>query len=102
VEKGDTRDLGIHWMDQFLNRFPALRAKFVASLDKEQAAAQDPKIFLHWFQLYKSIVKQFNIKPKNRHNMDEKGVMLGYIGKVKVVCSKYDKKVYMTQPSNRE
>jgi hypothetical protein len=34
--------------------------------------------------------------------MDEKGVMMGYIGKVKVIVSKYDKKIYMTQPGNRE
>jgi len=34
--------------------------------------------------------------------MDEKGVMMGYIGKVKVIVSKYDKKAYMTQPGNRE
>jgi len=34
--------------------------------------------------------------------MDEKGIMMGYIGKVKVIVSKYDKKVYMIQPENRE
>jgi len=34
--------------------------------------------------------------------MDKKGVIIGYIGKVKVIVSKYDKKAYMTQPGNRE
>ena len=34
--------------------------------------------------------------------MDEKGVMMGYIGKVRVIVSKHDKKIYMTQPGNRE
>ena len=34
--------------------------------------------------------------------MDEKGVMMGLIGKVRVIVSKYDKKIYMTQPGNRE
>jgi DDE superfamily endonuclease. len=35
-------------------------------------------------------------------NIDEKGIMLGLISKVKVIVSKYEKKVYMTQPGNRE
>jgi hypothetical protein len=102
TEKGDMRDLGIHWTDQFLNRFLALRTKFVAGLDKERAKAQDLIIFQHFFELYKSTVERYNIKPWNRFNMDEKGIMLGYISKVRVVCSKYDKKVYMTQLSNQE
>jgi hypothetical protein len=34
--------------------------------------------------------------------MDEKGVMMGYIGKVKVIVSKYDKKIYITQLGNRK
>jgi len=34
--------------------------------------------------------------------MDEKGIMMGLIGKVRVIVSKYDKKIYMTQPGNRE
>jgi hypothetical protein len=50
----------------------------------------------HWFELYQTTVQQYNIKLENRYNMDEKGVMMGYIGKVKVIISKYDKKIYMT------
>jgi hypothetical protein len=34
--------------------------------------------------------------------MDEKGIMMGFIGKVRVIVSKHDKKIYMTQPGNRE
>jgi hypothetical protein len=102
VEKGDTADLGVHWTDQFLSRYLELKSKFVAGLDKERAEAQDLDIFRDWFELYKMTVQKYCIKPQNRHNIDEKGVMLGFIGKVRVIVSKYDKKVYMTQPGNRE
>ena len=102
MDKGDTQDLGIHWTDQFLHRYPELKSKFVAGLDKERAEAQDPEIFEHWFELYKTTCERYQIKPRNRHNMDEKGVMMGYIGKVKVIVSKYDKKIYITQLGNCE
>lgn len=101
LDKGDTADLGIHWTDQFLHRHPQLKSKFVAALDKERSEAQDPENFAHWFNLYRTTIQEYDIKPENRHNMDEKGVMMGYIGKVRVIISKYDK-IYMTQPGNRE
>ena len=102
VNKGDTEDLGIHWTEQYLDRHPQLKTKFMSGLDKERAEAQDPDIFQHWFELYKTTTQKYNIKPLNRYNMDEKGVMMGYIGKVKVVISRHEKKIYMTQPGNRE
>src|SRR5256885_27154 len=84
-DKGDTEDLGVHWTEQFLDRHPQLKSKFVSGLDKERAEAQDPDIFRHWFELYRTTVQKYNVKPRNRYNMDEKGVMMGYIGKVKVI-----------------
>ena len=100
VNKGDTEDLGIHWTEQYLDRHPQLKTKFMSGLDKERAEAQDPDIFQHWFELYKTTTQNYNIKPLNRYNMDEKGVMMGYIGKVKVVISRHEKKIYMMQPGN--
>jgi hypothetical protein len=34
--------------------------------------------------------------------MDEKGIMLGLIGKTGVIVSKHEKKQYITEPRNRE
>jgi hypothetical protein len=34
--------------------------------------------------------------------MDEKGVMVGVLAKLKVVCSRSNKKPYITQLGNRE
>ena len=100
--KGDTEDLGVHWTEQYIDRHPQLKSKFVSALDKERAEAQDQDIFRHWFELYKTTVEKYSIQPHNRYNMDEKGIMMGLIRKVRVIVSKYDKKIYMTQPGNRE
>jgi hypothetical protein len=74
----------------------------VTGLDKERVEAQDPDIIRDWFELYKATVQKYSVKPQNRYNMDEKGIMRGFISKVKVIISKYKKKVYMTQPGDRE
>jgi len=100
--KGDTEDLGVHWTEQYIDRHPQLKSKFVSALDKECAEAQDQDIFRHWFELYKTTVEKYSIQPYNRYNIDKKGIMMGLIRKVRVIVSKYDKKIYMTQSENRE
>ena len=101
-DKGDTEPLGNHWTDAFLRRHPDIKTKFVTRLDKSRSEAQDLEIFSNWFDLYWTTISKYNIKKRNRYNMDEKGLLPGMIGKVKVMISKYEKKGYMTQPGNRE
>jgi hypothetical protein len=102
-DKGDLEELGIHWTEQYLNRHLVLKTKYVAGLDKARAKAQDPVIIQDWFKLYRAIRLRYNItNDEYVFNMDEKGVMLGIIGKVKVIISRHEKKQYMTEPGNRE
>jgi hypothetical protein len=42
LAKNDRKDLGLHWHDYFLSRYPALRKRFVKGLEKERALAEDP------------------------------------------------------------
>jgi hypothetical protein len=39
LEKGDTKELGVHWTEQYLDRYPVLKTKYVAGLDKSRAKA---------------------------------------------------------------
>jgi hypothetical protein len=100
--KSDTKDLGLHWTDNFLRRYPMLKSKFVSGLDKERALAQDPSILMAWFELFKSTILKYDIHLDDIYNMDEKGVMMGDIGKVKVIISRDERQHYMTQCGNRE
>ena len=52
VEKGDTKELGVHWAEQYIKWYPILKTKFVSGLDKSCAKAQDPVFINHWFELY--------------------------------------------------
>jgi hypothetical protein len=52
LKKGDTKELRVHWTEQYLNCYLVLKTKYVARLDKNCAKAQDPAIINYWFDLY--------------------------------------------------
>src|SRR5450432_4026227 len=39
--KGDRKELGVHWQEQFLSRFSELKTKYIGGLDKNRFSAQD-------------------------------------------------------------
>jgi hypothetical protein len=45
-------ELGIHWTEAFLSRFPDLKSKYIGGLDKNRFSAQDPIIIKDWFNLF--------------------------------------------------
>jgi 4-hydroxybenzoate polyprenyltransferase len=100
--KGDTKDLGMRWIDQFLYRHPALKSKFVSGLEKNRVAAEDPAIVKHWFELVKQQIVDNAVEMEDIFNMDEKGVMMGAAEKTRVIISKHEKKQYMTASGSRE
>ena len=100
--KGDTKELGIHWTQGFLEWHPTLKSRFITGLDKECALAQHPEIIQNWFDLFERIRKEKSIHPNDCYNMDEKGIMLGMIGKSHCIIPKEQKKQYMTQPGDQE
>ena len=100
--KGDMEELGIHWTTSFLSQHPDLKKKFVVGLDKERSLAQNPDIITNWFQLFYDVVKEYNIDSNNIYNINEKGILMGIIKKVKVLVSKYKKNHYIIQDSSCE
>jgi hypothetical protein len=100
--KGDTKPLGINWTQAFLERHPTLKSRFITGLDKERALAQHPDIIQDWFNLFERVRNENGVHPNDCWNMDEKGVMLGMIGKSRCIIPKEQKKQYMTQPGDRE
>ena len=100
--KGDTKELGIHWTEQFLKRHLILKSKFITGLEKDRVAAEDPDIIKAWFELVDYHVTKNAVEKEDIHNMDEKGVMMGASEKVKVIISKNEKRQYMTASDSRE
>jgi copper oxidase (laccase) domain-containing protein len=99
---GADAEVGEYWTNRFLQRHPDLKTKFVTGLDKQRRFAEDPTIITEYFTLYKDTVGKYQIHEEDIHNMDEKGMMLGVVGKVKVIISKHEKTNYIVQCGNRE
>jgi hypothetical protein len=103
--KEDNQLLGHNWQAYFLERHPKLKSKFVPSLNKERAIAQDPAVFQRYFNLFSTLVTIYNINPADIYNMDEKGFMQGVIIKAKVIITReehFKEKSYYIQDRNHE
>jgi hypothetical protein len=100
--KGDMEDIGINWSQRFLQRHPHLKSRFVAPLDKDRVCLEDPKQILRFFELFKSTKAEYNVHDDDVYNIDEKGIMIGVLAKLKVICSHKHKKTRTTQQGSRE
>jgi hypothetical protein len=100
--RNDKEELGLHWQDAFLSRFPDLKTKFIGGLDKNRFSAQDPSIISAWFTLFSKIRTEFNVNLADIYNIDEKGFIVGILQRTKVIISKYEMAKYIVEPSNRE
>ena len=100
--KDDTKELEIHWTEQFLKRHPILKSKFITGLEKDCVATEDPDIIKIWFELMNYHITKNAVQKKNIHNMDEKNVMMGATEKVKIIIPKNEKRQYMTASGSQE
>lgn len=101
-EKGEKPFIHINWPQDFLTRNPTLRTRFVPPLDKERQKAACENQIRRYFELYRTTKIAFNIHDHDVYNMDEKGVMMGVMAKMRVVCPRRLNKVYTTQAGSRE
>jgi hypothetical protein len=100
--RGDTEDLGKNWQARFLRRHPSLKSTFSTPQDKNRVLAGEEDVITHFFDLYAKKKEMFNIQDEDIYNIDEKGAIMGVIGKLKVIVSKHEKKPKMTQDRSRE
>jgi sarcosine oxidase delta subunit len=99
--KGDTKEFGVHWTEQFLRCHPTLKSKLVPGLDKDCVADEDPATLKAWFERVEYHIKA-NAVEEDVYNVDEKGIMMGVSNKVKVIISKYEKRQHMSDSGCRE
>ena len=100
--KDDTKELEIHWTEQFLKRHPILKSKYITGLEKDCVAAEDPDIIKIWFELVNYHITKNVVQKKDIHNMNEKDVMMGVTEKMKIIISKNEKRQYMTASDSQE
>jgi hypothetical protein len=95
--KGDLGpDIGTNWSQRFLRRHPDLKSRFVLPLDKDCVITEDPKQIQRFFELFQTTKEKYDIHDNNIYNMDKKGIMIGVLAKLKVICSRKHQKTRIT------
>ena len=86
-EKGDLllAELGPTWFRSFLDHHPMYSTEFTVTRDQQRALANDPTMIKDYFQKLDKVLKKYAFKRKNMYNMDEKGFLLGYNNRAKVI-----------------
>jgi Tc5 transposase DNA-binding domain len=100
VIKGDHKELGKRWMEGFLRRNPILRTKRARNIDSVRVNSATTAVIKSWFQRL-VIPTIATIKPENRYNIDESGIMEGYGANGLVVGSSERRSIQKKQPGSR-
>lgn len=97
---GYTEPIGTHWMEAFLRRNPEVKTIKGQKLDSERFNGASTENILAFFE-YLDVPVVKAIKPENRYNMDETGIMegLGYNGLV--LGSAEKNRTIIQNPSSR-
>ena len=99
----DMSRVGCNWYKRFLARHPALRPAYSRALDNDRAMNNNPKTITEYFNVLKSIMEEFKIKPQNIYNMDEREFLISVIKKsMRVLIAADEKAAFLRQLGNHE
>jgi hypothetical protein len=77
------------WVTRFLKRNKAnLTSKWTTGIDRNRHVADSEKRYRKYFELLYSKIRQHDVEAENIYNTDEKGFLVGIIGRSKRVFSK--------------
>jgi hypothetical protein len=81
--------IGNGWVGRFLGRNKHhLTLRWTKSMDVVRHKADSEANYKLYFDLLHQKMKEYDIEPQHTYNMDEKGFMIGVIGKSKRIFSK--------------
>lgn len=94
--------IGKNWITQFLNRHPLLASKFAVRMDRQRVYANNPVTIVDHFRKLGKIVRDEDIDADAITNVDEKGMIMGYSAKTKVITQRGKKNPFVKQHGARE
>jgi len=59
------RKIGKHWIERFMKHHKEIQMRFTQRLDRQRAAAGNPKIMEKHFSIFKKVVKDYKVKIDN-------------------------------------
>jgi hypothetical protein len=77
----------VKWVNNFMNRTPALTTKLRRAYECQRKLYEDPEIITGWFELVKNTINKYGILPEDTYNFDETGFQMGQISASKVVTA---------------
>jgi hypothetical protein len=82
-------EVGNEWVTRFIHRNEEnLITKWTSRMDRNRHEVDSGWKYKRYFNLLHSTMDEYNILPENTYNMDEKGFMMGVLGKSKRVFSR--------------
>ncbi|KAI1867673.1 uncharacterized protein JN550_006814, partial [Neoarthrinium moseri] len=98
--QGDTQPLGKRWLQGFLRRNPNILTQRSIPIDSKRVNGATVEVIRPWFNhLHVPLVKA--IKPANRYNMDEAGLLEGVGTNGLVLGSAQKRSIRKKQPGSR-
>lgn len=97
--------IGRNWITQFLKRHPLLASKFAVRMDRQRVYANNPVTVSPSWATSRSWPNFFATKistPIPFTNVDEKGMIMGYSAKTKVITQRGKKNPFVKQHGARE
>ncbi len=73
---GERKSLGKHWVSRFIARYPILKTQRPRRIENARVNGATTEVIKSWWSYLKNPVVD-TIKPANRWNMDETGIMEG-------------------------
>ncbi|TIC91612.1 Jerky like protein [Colletotrichum higginsianum] len=97
---GDTEPIGKGWIQAFLKRNPSVKVQRSRPIDSRRVNGASTEVIRDWFKLL-AIPEITSIKPANRYNMDETGILEGQGSNGLVLGMSETKSVRKKQPGSR-
>jgi hypothetical protein len=95
--------VGKLWANNFINRQPELKMRFLQKHDYKRALYSDPTIIRNWFRLVENTIAKYGIRLDDIWNFDETGFIMGMISTRKVATRAQRRgKPKSIQPGSRE
>jgi hypothetical protein len=99
--------VSMSWVDRFVNKnSEQLTTQWSTSMDRDRHAADSHEKYERYFAILREKIEFYDVEPQHTYNMDEKGFMVGAIGKQKRIFSRrlFKKKRFrqQLQDGNRE